>query len=707
LLTVFGPGGIGKSTIAYTVLDRVKGRYIDGGSLVSLEAVRDPGDVPAAIASGLAISLDARADPVDQLIAVLRQRRMLLVLDNAEHLTPAWVVFSQLLDACPNLEILITSRERLRLEHEWVYEISGLPDHDGVALFLETGRRVAPEVTVSDAEAQAICRAVGGSPLGLELAVPWLRVMTPDEIVSEIRCDVEVLSGGYRDGPVRHQSVTATMEHSWQLASDQQRLAVEALSVFAAPYTRELAEQVGGATSVVLRDLLDQSLVHRRQDGRYSSHPLVRGYAAARLAEDRHRRAEVRRRHAATILELVESGVVPSAHQAIIEDVIAAWAYAVESEAIDLIAPKVEQVTALMLAGGRINRGLQLLADASAVVEQATSENAIVTAVIKHAESRLLYFQGHHAVAARAAQEALRIATEAQDSALRVKASLALGWAQKWIAGDQAQYEAISPALPLAKGLGDPNLIAEVLNGLGCSASTLEKCRDHLRRGLDVVDSNSPDLRSRLLNNLGMVSWALGDAHTGIDHVRTAFDAAKSVDNNNGIVESLSSMAFIHADLGDLTIALQLAEEADSRTGASEFLKTRIYVRLVAGEVRRLVGDKNGARACAHDALTMAAAMSNEPFALRALRLQGQLLMDQGDIDAGLGVLAFVLTQTASKGGDFTSQILNPRAWEVAIRDVDHERIEEARTWAEARSLDDLIAANLSGQRRDVNHQRT
>jgi len=707
LLTVFGPGGIGKSTIAQMVLDQMKGRYIDGGSLVSLESVRDPGDVPAAIASGLAISLDASADPVDQLIAVLRERRMLLVLDNAEHLGPAWVVFSQLVDACPNLEMVITSRERLRLEREWVYEISGLPDDDGVALFLDMGRRVAPEVTVSAAEAQAICLAVGGSPLGLELAVPWLRVMTPDEIVSEIRRDVEVLSGGYRDGLVRHQSVTATMVHSWQLASDRQRHAVEALSVFAAPYTRELAEQVGGATSVVLRDLVDQSLVHRRPDGRYSSHPLVRGYAAARLAEEGQRQAEVRGRHAATMLELAGTDAVPSAHQAILDDVIVAWAYIVESDAIDLIAPKVEHVTALMLTGGRINRGLQLLADASAVLERTTSESATITATIRYAESRLLYFQGHHADAARTAQEALRIATETQDSVLRVKASLALGWAQKWIAGDQAQYRAISPALPLAEELGDPNLIAEVLNGLGCSASTLERCRDHLQRGLDVVDSGSSDLRSRLHYNLGMVSWALGDPDTGIDHVRTAFEVAKSVDDHNGIVESLSSLAFIHADLGDLTIALQLSDEAESMTGASEFLKTRMYVRLIAGEVRRLGGDRNGAQTRVLDALTMATAVDNEPLALRALRLHGQLLIDQGNIEHGLGVLSFVLAQTANKGGDFTSQIINPKAWEEATRDIDNERIEKARTWAEARGLDDLIAAPFALPRRDVDQQRT
>lgn len=450
LLTVVGAAGIGKSTIAHEVLDRAKSSHVDGGSLVSLENVVDPDDVASSIAAGLAISLDARADPVDQLFAVLRERDMLLVLDNAEHLRPAWVVFSELVDACPCIQLFITSRERLRLEHEWIYELPGLREDDAIDLFLEMGRRVAPGVAVTTHEARAICRVVGGSPLGLELAVPWLRVMAASEIAAEIQHDQGILSGGRRDGPARHQSMAATMKHSWDLASAREREVVEALSILAAPYTRELAVQVGEATPTVLRDLLDQSLVHRRRAGTYSSHPLVRGYAAARLAEDGQRQLEVRRRHAVAILKLVESTIDDPTRRALVEDVVVAWQHAVESGTIDLMTPAIEGVTAVMLASGRINRGLQLFADASALLRRDIPEHLAPLAALGVAQSRLLYTQALHGEAALAAEKALRAATQANAGSTRVRASLALGWAQKWTAGDPAQYRIISDALPVA-----------------------------------------------------------------------------------------------------------------------------------------------------------------------------------------------------------------------------------------------------------------
>jgi predicted ATPase len=695
LLTLFGPGGIGKSTVAELVLDRMTGRYPDGGTIVSLEPVRDPDDVPAAIASHLAISLDGRADTVEQIIGVLRNRRMLLVLDNVEHLGPAWTIFSRLLDACSGVDIVTTSRERLRLEREWLYEVAGLPEGDAVALFRSIGQRVAPGVAVSVAQAQAICRAVGGSPLGIELAAPWLRVIPPDEIISEIQRNVDVLSGGYRDGPERHRSVAAMMKQSWDLASDRERVAIEALSVFAAPYTRELAEEVAGVSAPRLRDLLDQSLVHRRTDGLYASHPLVRGYAATHLAADDQRRREVQRRHARTMLELV-AATDASDRQTALEDVIAAWDHAVEIGAVDLITPAVEGVTSLMVSGGRIHRGLQMLADAAALVARNMSEGAVQLGVIRHAESRLLYLQGRHEQAAAAAEEASQAAVDASDRRLNIRATLALGWALKWTEGDQRQYQTISQALPLAEGLGDPDLIAEVLNGLGCSASTLEQCSLHLERGLSVVGPESNEVRARLLHNLGMVLWALGEEDRATDHVQAALAIARSAGDRSPIVENLSSLAFIQADLGDLASAQQLSHEAESLTGVSEFPKARIYVRLIAGEIRRLVGEPDEAQRLADEAMTMALSVGNEPYTLRALRLHGQLLVDRGQVDAGLGVLAYLLSKPSHKGGDFTSEVLNPRAWTEATRDVDDVRVAAARKWAAARTLEQVIADTVS-----------
>ncbi len=513
------------------------------------------------------------------------------------------------------------------------------------------GRRVAPGVEVSSEEARAICRVVGASPLGLELAVPWLRVMAASEIAAEIQDDQSLLSGGHRDGAERHQSMAATMKHSWDLASAGERVAVEALSVLAAPYTRELAAEVGGATATMLRDLLDQSLVHRRQDGTYSSHPLVRGYAAARLAEDGDRESGVRRRHAVAVLRLAGVGQRCSRvdeHSS----KISSWraSTSIESEAVDLLIPAIDGVTAVILDSGRIDRGVQLLADASALLKRTIPEQPAPLAAIEHARSGLLYAQALHGEAAVAAEEALRAATEAGDQSMRVKASLALGWARKWTAGDPAQYQVVSEALPVAESLEDSDLVAEVLNGMGCSAPTFEKCRDHLRDGLDRVDEHAQDLRAVLLNNLGLVSWALGARDVAVAHVQAALDIARSADDDGRIIDVLTSLAFIHADLGDLDTALRLSADAESLAGAADFLDARIQSLLVAGEIRRLTGDSQSALARGHEALTMASAVGNESLALRALRLHGQLLLDDGDVGRGLGTLAFVVDRPAVEG---------------------------------------------------------
>ncbi len=695
LLTLVGAAGIGKSTIAREVLNDSSASHVDGSSFVSLESVVDPDDVPASIAAGLAISLDGRADPVDQIVVALRERDMLLVLDNAEHLRPAWGVFSRLVQSCPRVQLVITSRERLRLEDEWIYEVSGLREDDAIELFLEMGRRVAPGVEVSREDALTICRVVGASPLGLELAVPWLRVMAPSEIATEVHDDQSMLSGGHRDGPARHQSIAATMQHSWDLASADERAAVEALSVFAAPYTRELAAEVGRVTATVLRDLLDQSLVHRRENGNYSSHPLVRGYATARLAQDGQRELEVRGRHAIAILRLAEAATEDSSRRGLIEDVVLACQHTVEAESIDLMVASLEGVTAAVIASGRINRGVRLLSDASESITRSNPERLASLAAIEHARSRLLYAQALHGDAAASAERSLRAATQADDRPMRVTASLALGWALKWTTGDPAQYRVTSEALPVAESLEDTQLVAEVLNGMGCSAPTLEECRDHLQGGLDRVDEDALGIRSVLLSNLGTVSWALGTGDAAITHAQAALDIARSQDDHGRIIDRLSSLAFIHADLGDLEIALRLSGEAETLFGAAGSVDTRIHALLVAGEIRRLTGDPQGALARGHEALTMASAVGNESFTLRALRLHGQLRLDGGDVGPGLGTLAFVVDRPAVKGGDFTSEITNPGTWADATAELDGAYVQSARDWAEDHDLDEVVELAL------------
>lgn len=693
LLTLLGPGGIGKSTLARMLLGRVAAGYRDGAEFVPLESISDPEALPSAIAVALGLTLDGRVDPVAQLGHALRGRQLLLVLDNAEHLADGWVVISALIKACPRLRIVVTTRERLRLEDEWVYSVGGLGDDEAVELFERRARRIAPDVTVGRADALAVCRAVGGSPMGIELAVPWLRVMAGHEIVAQIDRDPGILSGGGRDALARHRSLEAAMAHSWRLATAEERIAVEALSVFAAPYSRELASAVADVSPTLLRDLVDKSLVQRRPDGRYASHPLVRQYAAACLSADDPRRRAVRHRHAEVVLDRLDPVETTVEHRALLDDALQAWEHATDHGDLELLRPAVRGLINLLDATGRYRQGLQLLTRAASRVGDEDPLGQATVAALHQGEATLLDRLGRHSEAAIMAQAAIEAAAAAGEQRLLVLAHLSLGWARKWIDGDPAQYAATKEAMPIAESLRDDDLLAMVLEALGCSAPTLEECRDHLLAGLALAAR--PDVRSGLYYSLGSVTWALGDHDAAVDYVEEALDIARSDGHVPAMVAALTNLAFIHAERGDLETGQRLSRESRALLGELEDVDLRIKAELVSGEIQRRVGDTADARSRMYRALQMARTIGNDAYSLRALRLHGQLLIDDGEVDEGVRVLAFVLSRT-DRRGDFTCETTNPRVWEESTASLDPARREGAQQWAHDRDLTTVVADVLT-----------
>ena len=231
-------------------------------------------------------------------------------------------------------------------------------------------------------------------------------VAPPARIAAQIERDATILADGARDAPPRHRSLDNAMAHSWRLASARERAAVEALSVFASPFPVDLAVEVAEVGPVVLRRLVDRSLLHRRSDGRYASHPLVRQYAAARLASDDPRRQAVRRRHARAVLgQLAGDG---AGERAGFEDVVRAWRSASSMRSCDLLGSAAEPMADLLDAAGRYRVGLQLLRDALAVVERGGTPDPATLAALRWGESWLLYRLGHHREAAAAAEAARR-----------------------------------------------------------------------------------------------------------------------------------------------------------------------------------------------------------------------------------------------------------------------------------------------------------
>jgi predicted ATPase/transcriptional regulator with XRE-family HTH domain len=310
LLTVVGLGGVGKTRLALEAAAVLAHSYADGVSFVPLADTDSAAGVAAALLRQLGLSVVGSIDVTTQLANALRRRHLLLVLDNLEHLLrePETIdLLSGLLAAAPRMALLVTSRERLSLQEEWVLPLQGLPlDQPAIALFADRARRVGQEVAPEAQAAVAkICQLVEGLPLAVELAAGWTRLMTPDQIVEQLEAGSTVLSTRLRNIPDRHRSLKALLDQSWTLLTATEQHSFMRLAVFRGGFDGAAAAAVAGADLPVLLGLVDKSLVRADRSGRYDLHALARHYAALRL-ELAGATADVCERHADYYFALVQ-----------------------------------------------------------------------------------------------------------------------------------------------------------------------------------------------------------------------------------------------------------------------------------------------------------------------------------------------------------------------------------------------------------------
>ncbi|MFL7810886.1 MAG: tetratricopeptide repeat protein, partial [Anaerolineae bacterium] len=329
LLTLVGPGGSGKTRLALQFAMQAPGeRFPDGVHFVPMAPLHTADSVVRAIAQGIRLSLHAGADPRRQLLVYLRDKQMLVVVDNIEHLIglpggegdgpdqgESVEILLEALRQAPGIRLLVTSRIRLSASGEQVLAVPGMdcpaqdltgfpPDshrrdshrqpvrsvleHSAVQLYLQQASRIRPGYE-PDEEALAqigrICRLVEGMPLAIVLAAAWSDVLSPGEIASELEQSITFLRGDLRDLPQRHRSMVATFDASWSMLGEAERDAFAAVSVFSGGCTREAVEVVAGANLEILRSLVRKSFLTRDEHGRYQVHELLRQYAEDKLHE--------------------------------------------------------------------------------------------------------------------------------------------------------------------------------------------------------------------------------------------------------------------------------------------------------------------------------------------------------------------------------------------------------------------------------------
>ena len=396
LLTLVGPGGIGKTRLSLEVAAAAQESFEDGAAFVSLQPVADAEALAPAIATALGYALTGREDAREQVKRHLRPARLLLILDNFEHLLDEALWLAELLDEAPGLCLLVTSREALNLREEWRYPLGGLalPGDEGgdpevpeqteaVRLFMARAQQVRRDFSLAAERAGVLrlCRITEGMPLALELAAAWITALSPDAIAEEIERNLAFLATNLRNVAPRHRSVQAAFDHSWALLSEEERRAFRRLALFRGGFRREAAEQIAGANLPLLAALVDKSLLRYETDGRFHLHELLRHYAHEwlRAAPDEEMQTDAAHRDyylslAADLREPITGGAQREAVAAItaeLDNIRAAWRSAATAGDCAALGRAAHTLTIYHDFRARYREGLSLLEEGLLVLRAA------------------------------------------------------------------------------------------------------------------------------------------------------------------------------------------------------------------------------------------------------------------------------------------------------------------------------------------------
>jgi predicted ATPase/DNA-binding SARP family transcriptional activator len=310
LLSVIAPGGMGKTRLAIEVA-RTQLEHFEETCFVSFAAVSSPDLMVYTLADALDLTLFGAKPPQEQLLEYLKNKNMLLVLDNLEHLLSGIDLIHDILLTASDIKILATSRERLSLQSEHLFDLYGLTvegSSSSDALQLSTERAKHNKLDfMLEPNLQAvtkICELVGGMPLAIELAASWSRLLNPNEIVGELEQNLDILSTSARDLPERHHNMRGVFEVSWQRLSDEEQTALRKLSVFQGGFEREAARAVADVDLMLLLSLLNKSFVWQDTTGRFSQHPLILQYIQQKANDYPEETKQTEEKHGLYYLEL-------------------------------------------------------------------------------------------------------------------------------------------------------------------------------------------------------------------------------------------------------------------------------------------------------------------------------------------------------------------------------------------------------------------
>ena len=306
LITILGPGGVGKTRLAIQTAAENLELFKDGVFFVPLVSLDSPAQIIPAIAASMNYTFQKGAEEKTQIINYLKDKEALQIFDNFEHLTKNSHLVHEILKESPKLKQLVTSRIRLNLPGEVSFPLEGLqsPENEktenfesysAIQLFLQKARNIIPDFNLDDSKKSAvlkICRLVENSPLGIELAASWIRVLSCEEIAEEIDKNLDLLSTQSPGLEAHHKSMQIVFESSWKLLSEEEKEGFKKLTIFKNGFQREAAEKIALASLPLLLSLADQSFIQKSGSGRYEIHEILREFGFKKLTQKEKKQVE-------------------------------------------------------------------------------------------------------------------------------------------------------------------------------------------------------------------------------------------------------------------------------------------------------------------------------------------------------------------------------------------------------------------------------
>lgn len=589
IVTLTGPGGSGKTRLALQVARAVADRFPHGMWFVDLAAVREPDLLDAAIADALGVRESSERSVADVLRSHLRDRVLLLVLDNLEQLLPAGAeTVSRLVRAAPELRVIVTSRERLRISGERGYPVPPLDVAAGAALFEDRARAHRPDMVFDDATRatiREIAERLGGLPLAIELAAARIRMLTFTVILERLGRSLD-LGGGTRDVPERQRTLRGAIAWSHDLLSDPERRLFRRLAVFAGGWTAQAAYAVADpdgdlGIDVVegLESLADKSLIRidvsddsgaSDTEFRFDLHPLLREYALERLDESGER-PEAEARHAAVIVTLAEEvGRVvlsptgdaslrrldPEGH-----NIRAAITWSVDQGDPSVGLRVMGSIWRWFQHRGRLREGRALLAQLFARTSHGVDSRIRIGGL--SAEGGLAYWLDDFEGSRAAYEERLRLATDTGDTGLMADAHYDLGFLSMVAQEGEELRRHEQRALDLYSAVGNRDgatqarqalVLAEFLAGSYATARDLEELnRDEFRR------SGSKSQVADSVTFLSAVYLKLGDMPTAWERMVESLRVFVDTDTASGLARGLAMASIILFERGEAELAARVA----------------------------------------------------------------------------------------------------------------------------------------------------